>query len=271
MSELSERSFELVRRFVHDNAAISLTDDKAYLVHARLSKLAMRENIASLEELVAKLRDPGEKRLHGKMVESMTTNETSFFRDAGTFEALREHVLPDIGQRSGGPINIMCAACSAGQEPYSILMLIAEHLPHLLSRVKILAVDVSSEMVEQTRAGTYSDLEVNRGLPDPLRSRHLERRAERWVVKPALRARLEARVQNIARAWPTSTPPMDLVFVRNVLIYFDMPTKKRVLQEAGRVLRPGGHLILGGSESPLNVDASYERVKLGRTAFFRRP
>jgi len=270
MNGLSERSFELVRRFVHDNAAISLAHDKAYLVHARLSKLAMRENIDSLEDLVAKLEDPSEKHLQVKMVESMTTNETSFYRDAGSFEALREHVLPEIAERSTGSINIMCAACSSGQEPYSLLMLIAEHLPHLLPRVKILAVDISSEMVERTRSGTYSDLEVNRGLPQELRSRYLDRKADRWVVKPALRACLETRVQNIARAWPNATPPMDLVFVRNVLIYFDMPTKKRVLQEAGRALKPGGYLILGGSESPLNVDDSYERVRLGRSAFFRR-
>jgi len=270
MSELSGPSFERVRRFIHDNAAISLTADKAYLVHARLSKLAMREKIGSLDELIGKLDDPKEKRLQGMMVESMTTNETSFFRDAGTFEALREHALPEIGERSGGPINIMCAACSAGQEPYSILMLIAEHLPHLMSRVKVLAVDVSGRMVEQTRAGAYSDLEVNRGLPEPLRSRYLERRGDRWMVKSTLRSRLETRVMNIARPWPASTPPMDLVFVRNVLIYFDMPTKKRVLAEAGRMLRPGGYLILGGSESPLNVDAAFERVKFGRSGFFRR-
>lgn len=271
MNKLSAQSFELVRQFVLDNASISLTEDKAYLVETRLSKLAMRENITSLEALVAKLKDPSEKRLQTQMMESMTTNETSFFRDAAAFDALREHVLPEIAARSNKPINIMCAACSSGQEPYSILMLISEHMPHLMPRVKILAVDVSSAMVEQTRAGTYSDLEVNRGLTEAQRARHFDRNADRWVVKPALRARLEGRVLNIAKPWPASTPTMDLVFVRNVLIYFDPPTKKRVIAEAHRALGSGGYLILGGSESPLNVDGSFERTRIGRANFFRRP
>jgi chemotaxis protein methyltransferase CheR len=204
------------------------------------------------------------------VVDAMTTNETSWFRDAHPFNALRDELLPDLIERRrvARTISIWCAASSSGQEPYSIAMLI-RHFPELESwNVRILATDISPSMLKRTQEGLYSQLEVNRGLPAPLLVQHFNRVGMHWEVSDDLRRMVQTEFVNLAAPWPV-LPPFDLIFMRNVLIYFDVPTKQTILGRVRRQLRPDGLLLLGGAETTMNLDANFERVQIGRSNWYR--
>jgi len=265
------QNFNFVRELVQTRSAIMLTDEKVYLVESRLQPLARREGFASLDEFVAKLRMAANSSLYGKVVEAMTTNETSFFRDVQPFEALRKMVLPElITQRAAKrQLRIWCAASSTGQEPYSLAMLMREHFPQLATwDVKILATDLSTQVLEKARSGCYNQIEVNRGLPAPFLLKYFDRLGLNWQLKETIRQMIEFRPMNLIEAWPT-LPTMDIVLIRNVLIYFDVPTKKGILAKIRRVLSPDGFLFLGGAESTLNLDDSYVRSEVERTSIYR--
>jgi chemotaxis protein methyltransferase CheR len=199
----------------------------------------------------------------------MTTNETSWFRDRLPFTALTDGVLPEVmSSRKDRAVNIWCAACSSGQEPYTIAMLLSD-LPALAGwRTSILATDLSEEMLDKARAGKYSQLEMNRGLPAQLLVRHFERSGPEWAIKPALKSMVTFRAMNLATQWP-ALPAMDVVFLRNVLIYFDVATKRDILERVRRVLRPDGYLFLGAAETTLNVHPAYERVTLNGATVYK--
>ena len=270
--EQREPDFEYIRRLVHERAAIVLEDSKSYLVTARLTPLAEREGFSSLQEMVQTLRKQSPySPLVKSVVEAMTTNETSFFRDIAPFEAFRQEVLPAIikSNTNKRQINFWCAACSSGQEPYSILIEIAEHFPELADwQITFHATDISSEMCERTRRGEYSQLEANRGLPAKMLVKYFTRRGMKWQVKDHLRNQIQVRELNLIQPWP-ALPPLDIVFIRNVLIYFNIATKRQILSKLKRVLRPGGFLFLGGAETTLGVDDSFERVPFPNASCYR--
>jgi chemotaxis protein methyltransferase CheR len=259
---LTRDDFEYLRGVLHRQSAIALDADKEYLAQSRLQTLARREGIGSVTELMTRLRlDPGHSLL-GKVVEAMTTNETSFFRDIRPFEALREALIPELIRRRAGRrcLRIWCAACSSGQEPYSVAMVLREHFPELLSwKVEILASDLSTEMVDRARAGRYSQLEVNRGVPAALLLRYFRREGLHWQIDDTIRGMVEFRAINLVRPWPPM-PAFDVVFMRNVLIYFDPESKKQVLNRVAEALAPDGFLILGGAETPMFTNAEFERA-----------
>jgi len=204
-------------------------------------------------------------------VEAMTTNETSFFRDFHPFEGLKKFVLPDLIARRAAEreLTVWCAASSSGQEPYSLAMLIRENLPQLVSwRIRILATDLSSDVLARAREGRYSQLEVNRGLPASLLVKYFEKRGCDWYLRDDIRNMVDFQIVNLASAWPF-LPPMDIVMLRNVLIYFGVETKKDILAKVRRVLRPDGYLFLGGSETTFSIDDSFERVQLERATCYR--
>ena len=268
---LSVHDFNYVRELVQRRSAIALDAGKEYLVESRLASVAAQHGCASLQELVTRLRAPASDRLQHAVVEAMTTNETSFFRDVHPFEALRKAVLPELIQRRAVErrLNIWCAACSSGQEPYSIAMLVREHFPALLGwNLRLYATDLSNEMVERARQGRYRQLEVNRGLPAPMVVKYFERQGTEWQLKEEVRRMVEFRRLNLIEPWP-AWPPMDLVFLRNVLIYFDTPTKQGILGKMRRVLRPDGCLFLGGAETTLNLDDAFVRVQYDRAGCYR--
>lgn len=268
---LTGADFAYIADLVRQRSAIVLEPGKEYLVESRLLPIAREIGADSVAGLVHQLRRATGTGLRDQVVEAMTTNETSFFRDVHPFTALADTVLPELveARRPHRRIDVWCAAASSGQEPYSIAMLLDELVgaePGWQARV--LATDLSPRMLDRTQLGVYSQLEVNRGLPVQRLLRHFEREGHQWRAKENLRAMIRTQPVNLDGPWPVM-PSMDVVMLRNVLIYFDVPTKKRILARVRDVLRPDGYLFLGGAETTLGLDDSYERVQVGRAPAYR--
>jgi chemotaxis protein methyltransferase CheR len=249
---LTTTSFDWVRELVHRESAIVLQPGKEYLVEARLLPIARQMGITDVSQFVESVRTRPSPDSTRQIVEALTTNETSWFRDGDPFTALTSTVLPAL-LAARGPnerLQIWSAACSSGQEPYTIAMLLEDALPNAASRVSITATDLSREMVERTRAGRFSQLEVNRGLPAPMLVRHFTRAGTEWEVAAPLRRMVTASECNLATPLPRMGP-FDVVYLRNVL------------------MRPDGWLFLGAAETTLGVDDSWERVVVGRSSAYR--
>jgi chemotaxis protein methyltransferase CheR len=260
---MTEQEFGVIRRLLREQSAIVLEADKHYLVESRLAPVVRKLNLASIGELVARLGRPDGNRLHRQIVEAMVTTETSFFRDHHPFEGLRTVALPDLiaRRRAERRLNIWCAASSSGQEPYSVALLVREHFPELTGwTLSFLASDLSEEVLGRAREGRYNQIEVNRGLPASLLVKYFEQQGTDWRLQASVRRMVEFQVINLAQSWP-ALPRMDLVLLRNVMIYFDVETKKAILGKLARVLRPDGYLVLGGAETTINLHESYRRIE----------
>lgn len=268
-SALSPMDFQFLRDLVRSKSAIVLEDGKEYLVQSRLSPLLRSEGMSSLTELIQAIRNrkPG---LEGKIIDAMTTNETSFFRDIHPFEALRTTIIPELMEkrRAVRQLNFWCAASSSGQEPYSLCMMLRENFPELAGwQVKFLATDISPSMIEKSKSGKYTQLEVNRGLPAQYLVKYFERAGADWQIKSELRSMVDYRLANLAEPLPVMAP-IDIVFIRNVLIYFDRDTKKRILQGIKKNLKPDGVLMLGSSETTFNIDEGWASRPIGKTIVY---
>jgi chemotaxis protein methyltransferase CheR len=269
---LSAADFNYIRDLAREHSALSLDAGKEYLVQSRLEPLARQEGFHSLHDLIARLRFSPFGDLHLKIVEALTTNETSFFRDAVAFAMIGRSILPALlTERSAErSLNIWCAACSSGQEPYSVAMLLREHRPSLDGwKINIIASDMSREMLGRARAGRYSRLEINRGLPAGLLVKYVVQHGSVWEIRREIRQMVEFRDINLIRSWP-HLPGMHLVLMRNVLIYFEPGTRKQILERTARLLDPAGYLVLGGSETTVNMNESFEPVTMQGTVCFRR-
>ena len=266
--------FEYIRTMVRDRSAICLDREQSYLAEARLDALARREGLGSVEKLILKARgeSPVGGGLRQRMVEAMTTNESYFFRDVQPFEALRKVILPGLIARRGQTreLRIWCAACSSGQEPYSIALLLREHFgPQLSSwEVSILATDISTEILTKAREGRYTQMEVNRGVPAAMLVHSFYKVGSEWHLKDEIRRMVTFQHFNLIDPWPR-LGPIDLLMLRNVLIYFDPSVKRSLLDRASRVLAADGHLFLGAAETTLNLSDAYERVDIERAACYR--
>ena len=268
---LETTDFDFVRTLVRKHAAIVLDDGKEYLVEARLVPVARREGFSSIGELINQLRNAPFNGLHEKVIEAMTTNETSFFRDGRPFQALKKHVLPDLLEKRAitKQIFIWCAASSSGQEPFSIAMLADEFLSsHPGWTIRILATDISHEILERAAKGRFNQIQINRGLPAPYMVKYFEKEGMEWQLKDYIRRMVEFRQLNLAGTWPHMAAA-DIIFMRNVLIYFDTETKKSILARTRQVLSAEGYLILGGAETTLNLDQKYEQVYLDKSSWYR--
>jgi len=266
---LTPSAFCYVSDLVRREAAIVLDVGKEYLVEARLAGLA-RAAGKTVSDYVAGVQLAGSAADRAAIVEALTTNETSWFRDHEPFEALTSTVIPQLLRANAHSrrISVWSAACSNSKEAYSVAMLMAEHVLPLGWRVDILATDISEEMVRRTQAGTYSQLEISRGLPAPMLVRHLRKVGTQWQVSEQLRSMVRAQRLNLAAPLPL-LPAFDVVFLRNVLIYFDLPTKRSILQATRRVMHPQGYLLLGGAETTLGVDDTWSRTSVGRFTLHR--
>ena len=268
---VSEHDFSYIRKLVYDNSAIVLEAGKEYLVDSRITPLAKAKGFSSLSEFVKKLQHSPYGPLHYDVIEAMTTNETSFFRDLHPFDAMKNHVLPEMASKLAikRRLNIWSAACSSGQEPYSLAMLTSEYFTAQPGwSVSITASDISEEMLSYSRRGHYTQLEINRGLPMPMMVKYFENHGSVWKVKENLKGMLSFRRLNLSEAWPMM-PKMDIIFLRNVLIYFDQETKKRILQKVRQQLNPHGYLFLGSAETTFNLDDSFERKLIGRAVCYQ--
>jgi chemotaxis protein methyltransferase CheR len=260
--------FEYVRRIVADDSALALSDGKEYLVRTRLEPVAKREGLGSVSELIDRVRD-GAPELRRQLVEALVTHETMFFRDVHPFDALRQEVIPALSRaNSGRSLSLWSAATSTGQEAYSIAMLIREHFPSMTSPT-ILATDISDQVLARAMKARFSPLEVGRGLPVSLLLKHFDQHGREWHLHDDVRNMVTFHQVNLARPL-SGVPSMDVVFLRNVLIYFDASAKVALLEQVSRILRPGGYLFLGGAESICGLEASYQRVQVGRSICYRR-
>lgn len=268
---ISAATFEYFRKLVEQRAGIVLEPGKEYLVESRLAQVARVQGFASIDEFAASLASQSFNSLHRQVVESMTTNETSWFRDVHPFEALKKRVLPDLieARAAEARLNLWCAASSTGQEPYTVAMMIREHFPRLASwKIQIIATDIATSVLAKARAGRYSQLEMNRGLPAPLLIKYFRKDGTDWVIKDEIRQMVEFRELNLAERWP-ALPPMDIVMMRNVLIYFDIPLKKDILRRVRPVLRPDGFFMLGSAETTMSLDESYQREQIDKAVVYR--
>ncbi|MFB9954825.1 CheR family methyltransferase [Cellulomonas denverensis] len=265
---LTRETFDWVADLVRRRSAIQLDAGKEYLVESRLLPLAREAGHAGVDAYVAAVRAGHREPELVAVVEALTTNETSWFRDSSPFSALRTHMLPAL--RADRPVldrlRVWSAACSTGQEPYSIAMTLAEVLGPS-TRTEIVATDLSDQVLNQAREGRYSQLEVNRGLPAPMLVRHFRRSGADWQIAEELRRTITFQRHNLLDAPPLG--PFDIVFLRNVLIYFDLDTKRAILGRVHRVLRPGGFLVLGAAETTIGVDGDWERVPVARGSVYR--
>jgi len=268
---ISSVDFDYLRQLVQQHSAVVLDGDKTYLAELYLQPIAESAGFSTITELIAHLRYQPLSDLHIQAIEALVTNETSFFRDTYPFEALRQFVLPELikKRRIERSLNIWCAACSNGQEPYSIAMLIREYYPILNNwSVQIIASDFSSKVLARAKKGLYNQLEIKRGLPKNLREKYFQQQEHEWQIKDAIRHMVDFRQINLVHSW-SSLPNLDILFLRNVLIYFDIPTKKALLKKAQQQLRPDGYLFLGSGETTLNLDESFERVQFNKSIGYR--
>lgn len=268
---LLANDIEFLRTAISERSGNMISAGQSYLLEARLSPLATSLGLPNVGALVVELRKNSRNPLYDKVAEAMTINETSFFRDMQPFNALKEEVLPYLAEAraSTRTLSIWSAASSSGQEPYSIAIAVRTYCPQMSDwNVRILGTDISEEMVRRTTDGTYSQFEVNRGLPAALLVRNFDRKQLSWQVKPELKAMVKAQKMNLTKTWSTLAKH-DVVFIRNVLIYFDQKTKTQILNRIHQSMRPDGFLFLGGGETLIQLDVPFERVNVGRTVAFR--
>jgi chemotaxis protein methyltransferase CheR len=257
---------ELVRR----EAAIVLEPGKEYLVEARLLPLARADGLADTAQYVRQAQQVGNETHRRAIVEAQTTNETSWFRDPAVFESFRRELLPRLlaDRPAFQSLHIWSAAASTGQEAYSLAMLLSEELGPG-RRFEIVGTDISHAVLAQARAGRYSQMEVNRGLPARHLVQYFQRVGAGWQVSPILQRSVQFRELNLAVPFPPGLPRFDVVFLRNVLIYFDVPTKQAILRRVRQVAAPEGWLVLGTAETTRGIDDGFELVRMGGLSAYK--
>lgn len=270
-NQVSPEDYAWVSQFLREECAIALEDGKEYLVSSRMTPLIRQYGFADISELIAAMRKNPTSPLASELVDAMTTNETSFFRDVHPFDSLRDDILPKLieSRRDTKRIRIWSGACSSGQEPLSIAMLIREDFPELASwDVKIIGTDISRSILAKAEKGEYNQLEVNRGLPARLLVKYFDRLGARFRVKDELLSMIQYCHLNLAKEW-ANLPVFDVIFLRNVLIYFEDDTKKSILDQATRHIADDGWLALGGAESTRRVQSDFVHTLIGRTVWYQ--
>lgn len=272
MGQVPPAAFASIAALLHARSGLVLGPDKLYLLDTRLRPILKREGLHGLADLALRLRAPGAEDLAREVVEAMTTNESFFFRDEKPFTHLRDVALPRLAaaRAPGSVLRLWSAAASCGQEAYSLAMLLAEHPFAGALRAEILGTDIAREPLARARAGIYTSFEVQRGLPAAMLRRHFVRHGAGWRVGDALRAAVRFQEWNLL----SDLRPLgrfDVVFLRNVLIYFDVPTRARVLDKVARQMAPDGVLYLGGAETALGVTELLVPVPGGHGAYAPKP
>lgn len=270
--EISAADYERFCKYLESVSGITLGANKGYLIRSRLSRIMEEVQAATLGDLLNTLERTSSASLKVRVIDAMTTNETLWFRDEYPFDILKETIFPELGGARGLPIRIWSAAASTGQEAYSISMTVSEFQqsrPGSLSAgVQILATDISPSVIRQAREGTYDELEINRGLSPERRSRYFTKVGTRMRVRDDIKARVDFREGNLQQNF-SMLGPFDIVFCRNVLIYFSNENKRDILARIGKVLKPKGYLFLGGSEPMANYSTDFDMVRCPRGVVYR--
>ena len=251
--------YEYLRKVLKDHSGLDLSADKHYLIESRLLPLARKAGLPGIPELVQKMKG-GSTALVTQVVEAMTTNETFFFRDKVPFDHFRDAIMKEILQARVGrkSVRIWCAAGSTGQEPYSLAMCLKEMGAALAGwRIEILATDLSQEVLEKSKAGIYSQFEVQRGLPIQLLVKYFKQNGELWQINPDIRGMVQHRQLNLLQDF-AQLGKFDVIFCRNVLIYFDQETKTNIFGRLARTLEPDGFLVLGAAETVVGLTEDFK-------------
>ncbi len=259
---VTQQEYDAIRRFLEESCGIVLGDNKHYLVNSRLSRVVKEQGFSSMGELVRALNTGRDRSVQVSVIDAMTTNETSWFRDNHPFESLREIILPDLSARGYGTA-IWSAACSSGQEPYSISMVIQEYLrnrPNSLPGIRIVATDISPSMLQEAEKGVFENAAMSRGLSDEFKMRYFDLFDGYAKVKPVIRERITFKEINLLRSF-TSLGRFDCIFCRNVLIYFSAENKRDIVKRLADALKPGGYLYLGGTESIASFTDRFETLR----------
>lgn len=259
---MTPQDFDYLRRHLKERSGLVLAAEKQYLAESRLLPVARRHGMSTLAELIARLKTRAHPTLAGEVVDAMTTNETFFFRDKLPFDQVRDSVLPALlaARAREKRIRIWCTAASTGQEPYSLAMILKAMGAALDGfRVDILATDLVADVIERAKAGIYSQFEVQRGLPIQLLLKHFTQVGEAWQIAPDVRAMVQFRPLNLLSDF-TPLGRFDLVFCRNVLIYFDQAAKVQVLERIARQMPDDGYLVLGAAETVIGLTDRFKPV-----------
>jgi chemotaxis protein methyltransferase CheR len=253
--------YEYLRKLLKERSGLDLSADKQYLIESRLLPLARKAGLADIAELVQKLQG-GSGALITSVVEAMTTNETFFFRDKVPFDHFRDTIMTEVikARASRRSVRIWCAAGSTGQEPYSLAMCLKEMGAALTGwRIEIVATDLSQEVLEKSKAGIYSQFEVQRGLPIQMLVKYFKPNGETWQINPELRAMIQHRQLNLLQDF-SHLGTFDVIFCRNVLIYFDQETKINIFNRLARQIEPDGFLVLGAAETVVGLTESFKPI-----------
>jgi chemotaxis protein methyltransferase CheR len=268
---LESGEFEYLRQLMAQHSAVVLDEGKGYLAESRLTPLAYREGLDSAQELLASIRRTRFCSLHRKVLDAMMNNETWFFRDHLPFEVLRQVIIPELiaDRAATRQLTFWSAACSSGQEAYSIAMLLMEHFEELSGwTITILGTDLSSAILERAQAGRYSQLEVNRGLPAKYLAKYFTRDGSDWVLSPQVTKMVEFRELNLTEPW-RALPKFDAVLFRNVMIYFEVAKKREILTRLISAMKPDGYLLLGAAETTYGLSDAFTRTAWDKTGYYR--
>jgi chemotaxis protein methyltransferase CheR len=251
--------YEYLRKLLKDQSGLDLSADKQYLIESRLVPLSRKAGLAGIPELVQKMK-AGSASLVAQVVEAMTTNETFFFRDKIPFDHFRQSIMPEIlkARAARKSVRIWCAAGSTGQEPYSLAMCLKEMESQLAGwRLEIIATDLSQEVLEKSKTGLYSQFEVQRGLPIQLLVKYFKQNGEFWQINPDIRAMVQHRQLNLLHDF-SQLGTFDVIFCRNVLIYFDQDTKINIFSRLCKIMEPDGFLVLGAAETVVGLTDAFK-------------
>ena len=268
--EITKDNYSFLQQHVYRTSGIVLDENKHYLLEARLIPIVRKENLRTINDLCALIRATSVGRISQEVVEAMTTNETLFFRDIVPFKVLRSTLLPPLleARAASKKISFWSAASSSGQEAYSLAMMLCE-MGLQDWNIDILGTDLNEKMVERARHGAFAQIEVNRGLPATHLVKYFERHDLEWRVKPILRRMVRFEKFDLRQSM-RSMNACDFVLCRNVLIYFDMETKRQILAEIARTMAPGGYLLLGAAETTMNISDAFERQAIEGASFYRK-
>lgn len=254
--------YDYLRGFLKTRSGLVLSSDKQYLIESRLMPIVRKQGLNGITDLVARLRAPGAEVLATRVTEAMTTNESFFFRDKTPFDHFREVMMPALlkARATKRQIRIWCAAASTGQEPYSLAMILKEMAAQIAGwRIEIIGTDLSGEVLERAKAGAYTQFEVQRGLPIQMLLKHFTQNGDQWIVSPEIRSMVHYRTLNLLNDF-SALGQFDIVYCRNVLIYFDQPTKIDVLNRTARQLASDGYLLLGAAETVVGLTDAFKPV-----------
>lgn len=270
--KLSHQEYEDFRQYLEKASGIVLGENKHYLLTSRLSKLMRDFNVDSFRELLLAIQSPRNSKLREEVINAMTTNETLWFRDGYPFEMLKKTIFPEISLKRPSQLKIWSAASSSGQEAYSISMTMLEHLASnpgtLPSNIQIIGTDISSSILAEAKAGVYDKLALIRGISEERKKRFFTPQGEQWVIRPEVKKGITFRELNLANNF-TGLGQFDLVFCRNVLIYFSTELKTDILNRIAKTMNKGAYLFLGGSESPTSYTDAFEMVRTAQGVVYR--